>query len=206
VLTNRPKLKVLAESFRDWGRSCYCPPGEDNTCGKRFGWQLGELPFGYDHKYTYSHIGYNLKVTDMQAAIGIAQLEKLPGFIEARRRNFDVLLEGIRDLEEFFVLPFPTPNSEPSWFGFPLGVREGAPFSRKEAVEFLEGRRIATRQLFGGNLTRQPLYHGSNFRKIGDLVNADFVMNQVFWIGVYPGLTDGMLSWMVESLRALCEK
>lgn len=206
VLTNRPKLKVLAESFRDWGRSCYCPPGEDNTCGKRFGWQLGELPFGYDHKYTYSHIGYNLKVTDMQAAVGIAQLEKLPSFIEARRRNFDVLLEGIRDLEEFFVLPFATPNSEPSWFGFPIGIREGAPISRKEAVEFLEGRRIATRQLFGGNLTRQPLYQGANFRKIGDLANADFVMNQVFWIGVYPGLTEGMLSWMVESLRALCQK
>jgi CDP-6-deoxy-D-xylo-4-hexulose-3-dehydrase len=206
VLTNRPKLKVLAESFRDWGRSCYCPPGEDNTCGKRFGWQLGELPFGYDHKYTYSHIGYNLKVTDMQAAIGIAQLEKLPGFIAARRRNFARLLEGVRDLEEFFLPPHATPGSDPSWFGFALGVRETAPFTRKEAVEFLEERRIATRQLFGGNLTRQPAYQGLNWRAIGDLHGADFVMNQVFWIGVYPGLTEAMLDWMIESLHALCSR
>lgn len=204
VLTNRPKLKVLAESFRDWGRSCYCPPGEDNTCGKRFGWQLGELPFGYDHKYTYSHIGYNLKVTDMQAAIGVAQLDKLPGFVAARRRNFARLLDGVRDLEEFFILPHATPGSDPSWFGFAFAVRESAPFTRKEAVEFLEARRIATRQLFGGNLTRQPAYQGLPWRTVGNLERADFVMNQVFWIGVYPGLTESMLDWMIDSLHALC--
>ena len=206
VITNRPKLKVLAESFRDWGRSCYCAPGEDNSCGKRFEWQLGSLPFGYDHKYTYSHIGYNLKVTDMQAAIGIAQLDKLDGFVAARRRNFEWLHRALEPLEEFFVMPAATPGSNPSWFGFPLAVRDSAPFSRREAVEFLEARRIATRQLFGGNLTRQPAYEGLPFRSVGDLPNADFVMNQVFWIGVYPGMTEDMMTWMVESLQLLCSR
>jgi len=204
VLTNRPALKTIAESFRDWGRACWCPPGEDNTCGKRFDWQLGELPHGYDHKYTYSHLGYNLKVTDMQAAIGLAQLEKLPGFITARRRNFLTLEAGLKPFEEFLILPEATPGSDPSWFGYPIGVRESAPFSRFEAVQFLETRRIATRQLFGGNLTRQPAYEGANFRAIGDLAGADFVMNQVFWIGVYPGLTEAMLAYMIETIAALC--
>jgi CDP-6-deoxy-D-xylo-4-hexulose-3-dehydrase len=206
VLTNRPKLKVQAESFRDWGRSCYCPPGEDNTCGKRFEWQLGELPAGYDHKYTYAHIGYNLKVTDMQAAIGVAQLEKLPEFIAARRSNFAYLMEGIRDLEEFFVLAEATVNSSPSWFGLPLAVRQGAPFSRREAAQFLESRRIATRELFGGNLTRQPAFLDIECRKVGNLYQADFVMSQVFWIGVYPGLTPPMMDWMIESWHALCHR
>ena len=201
VLTNRPQLKTLVESFRDWGRSCWCAPGEDNTCGQRFGWQAGTLPLGYDHKYTYSHLGYNLKVTDMQAAIGVAQLQKLPDFIAARKRNFAFLYDNLRDLEEFFILPEATPGSEPSWFGFPIAVRETAPFSRFEIVQFLESRRIATRQLFGGNLTRQPAYNGAHYRTVGDLKNADFVMNQVFWIGVYPGLSGAMLDYMVSSLH-----
>ncbi|HKR59170.1 MAG TPA: lipopolysaccharide biosynthesis protein RfbH, partial [Pyrinomonadaceae bacterium] len=158
VLTNKPVLKTLVESFRDWGRDCWCVPGVANTCGKRFEWQLGDLPYGYDHKYTYSHIGYNLKLTDMQAAVGVAQLEKLPGFIETRRKNFSFLYEGLRDLEEFFILPASTPGSDPSWFGFPLAVRNGAPFSRDEVLRNLEDKKIATRLLFGGNLLRQPAY------------------------------------------------
>src|SRR5262249_42856688 len=155
--------KTLAESFRDWGRDCWCAPGKDNTCGQRFDWQLGTLPHGYDHKYTYSHIGYNLKVTDMQAAVGVAQLAKLPAFIAARRRTFRPLSEGLSEFGEFSLLPEPPPGGEPSWFGFPLAVRPGAPFGRNQVVEFLEGRRIATRLLFGGNLTRQPAYAGVNY-------------------------------------------
>jgi CDP-6-deoxy-D-xylo-4-hexulose-3-dehydrase len=206
VLTDRPQLKTLVESFRDWGRDCWCDPGKANTCGKRFDWQLGDLPHGYDHKYTYSHIGYNLKLTDMQAAVGVAQLDKLPTFIEARRRNFRRLHEGLRDLEEFFVLPEATPGSDPSWFGFPVAVRTGAPFTRNDAVAFLEGRQIATRLLFAGNLVRQPAYRDVPHRRIGDLANADFVMNHVFWIGVYPGLTESMIAYMLESLYELVRK
>jgi CDP-6-deoxy-D-xylo-4-hexulose-3-dehydrase len=203
VLTNRPALKKLVESFRDWGRDCWCEPGVSNTCGKRFDWQLGELPCGYDHKYTYSHIGYNLKLTDMQAAVGVAQLSKLPGFIEARRQNFQTLSEGLRDLEEFFILPVATPNSDPSWFGFPLAVRPGAPFTRDAVVRHLEERRIATRLLFGGNLIRQPAYRDVSHRVVGELPNSDFVMNQVFWIGLYPGLSHQSLSYIVEVLHQL---
>jgi CDP-6-deoxy-D-xylo-4-hexulose-3-dehydrase len=201
VLTDDPLLKKLAESFRDWGRDCWCLPGKENTCGKRFGWQLGDLPQGYDHKYVYSHVGYNLKATDLQAAIGLAQLHKLPRFIEARKRHFKRLYEGIQELGHLFLLPEATEGSDPSWFGFPLAVRPDAPFNRAAVLDFLTQRKIATRLLFGGNLTRQPAYLGVPQRVVGDLKNSDLVMNQVFWLGVYPGLTDTMLEFMVESLR-----
>jgi CDP-6-deoxy-D-xylo-4-hexulose-3-dehydrase len=203
MLGDQPLLKTLAESFRDWGRDCWCDPGKANTCGKRFDWDLGQLPRGYDHKYIYSHVGYNLKATDMQAAVGVAQLEKLPQFIAARKRNFAALRTGLQKLEEFFVLPEATPRSEPSWFGFPLLVRETAPFSREQVVRFLEERKIATRNLFGGNLARQPAYQEVKFRAVGDLRNSDRVMNRLFWIGVYPGLTPPMLDYVVESLTGL---
>ncbi len=200
VLTNDAQLKILTESFRDWGRDCWCHPGHDNTCGKRFQWQLGDLPFGYDHKYTYSHIGYNLKLTDMQAAIGVAQLQKLPRFIETRRHNWFYLYNGLKDLEEFFILPQPTPDSQPSWFGFLLTVRPEVPFSRDQIVQYLEKHQIGTRMLFGGNLTRQPAMRGLDYRVIGDLTNTDLVMNSSFWVGVYPGLTKEYLDYTVEIL------
>jgi CDP-6-deoxy-D-xylo-4-hexulose-3-dehydrase len=203
VLTDSPRLKTLVESFRDWGRDCWCDPGKDNTCGKRFDWQLGDLPQGYDHKYTYSHIGYNLKATDMQAAVGVAQMQKLPGFIEARIANFARLYAGLADLQEFFILPKATLNSTPSWFGFPLAVRPEAPFSRNQVVRFLDSRKIGTRLLFGGNLVRQPAYKNAPQRAVGNLANSDFVMNNVFWLGVYPGLTAAMLDYMIESLHDL---
>jgi CDP-6-deoxy-D-xylo-4-hexulose-3-dehydrase len=198
VLTNRPKLKTLVESFRDWGRDCWCDPGKENTCGKRFEWQLGELPYGYDHKYIYSHIGYNLKLTDMQAAVGIAQLKKLPGFIETRKRNWRLLYEGLKPFEEFLILPQPTPGSDPSWFGFLITVRPEALFARNDLVRYLESRKIATRLLFGGNLTRQPAYQNVPHWIVGELRNTDVVMNQTFWVGVYPRLTDQMIAYIVE--------
>ncbi|WP_031496329.1 lipopolysaccharide biosynthesis protein RfbH [Bryobacter aggregatus] len=201
VLTNTPLLKTLAESFRDWGRDCWCEPGRDNTCGKRFDWQQGELPCGYDHKYTYSHIGYNLKVTDMQAAIGVAQLKKLPGFIEARRANFNSLYASLKDLADFLILPEATTGSNPSWFGFPIAVRPSSPVSRNEIVRFLESRKIQTRLLFAGNLTRQPAYLGKPFRVAGHLHRTDTIMNHVFWIGVYPGLSTAQLDYMQASLH-----
>ena len=201
VLTDQASLKRLVESFRDWGRDCWCDPGADNTCGKRYDWQLGDLPAGYDHKYTYSHIGYNLKLTDMQAAVGLAQLDKLPGFIAARRANFQTLYQGLGDLQDFFILPEATPGSEPSWFGFPLAVRPEAPFTRQQILRYLEGRKIGTRLLFGGNLMRQPAYRDTPHRLAGSLENSDFVMNQVFWIGVYPGLTVEMLDYVIESFH-----
>ncbi len=201
VLTDNSKLKTLVESFRDWGRDCWCEPGKDNTCGKRFGWQLGELPEGYDHKYTYSHIGYNLKATDMQAAVGVAQLAKLPAFIEARRRNFQVLWQGLSDLAEFFILPQATPGSEPSWFGFPITVADDAPFTRNDLVQFLEQRKIGTRLLFGGNLIRQPAYSDKKYRIADNLINTDKVLHNTFWIGVYPGLTKEMLDFIVSSIH-----
>ena len=204
ILTQKPAIKRLVESFRDWGRDCWCETGKDNTCGKRFQWQLGDLPCGYDHKYTYTHIGYNLKLTDMQAAVGVAQLERLPGFVETRRRNFATLRAGLRELEDVLVLPEPAPNSEPSWFGFPLLVREDAPFTRDALTRFLESRKIATRLLFGGNLVRQPAYQGVNYRVVGDLANSDRVMHGAFWIGVHPGLTEEMLGYMIESVNAFC--
>src|SRR5690242_791906 len=189
VITNKGKMKVLAESFRDWGRDCWCEPGKENTCGKRFDQQFGSLPHGYDHKYVYSHIGYNLKVTDMQAAVGVAQLDKLEGFVAARRENFRRLHEGLSDLQEILLLPEATPNSDPSWFGFPIGVRPEAPVDRNHVVAGLQDRGIDTRLLFGGNLLRQPAYRDIPHRVVGDLRNGDYVMNNVFWIGVYPGLT-----------------
>ncbi len=201
VLTDRPILKKLVESFRDWGRSCWCDPGKDNTCGKRFDWKLGGLPHGYDHKYTYAHIGYNLKLTDMQAAVGVAQLKKLPDFIAARRRNFEQLHDELCDLQEYFVLPEATSGSEPSWFGFPIAVRPGAPFTRNQVVAHLEQHRISTRLLFGGNLVRQPAYASVNQRQVGALPGADFVMNQVFWVGVYPGLGEEAIDYMAGTLR-----
>jgi CDP-6-deoxy-D-xylo-4-hexulose-3-dehydrase len=205
VTTDRPGLKKLVESFRDWGRDCWCAPGKDNTCGKRFDQQLGQLPCGYDHKYTYSHLGYNLKATDLQAAVGVSQLRKLPEFVAVRRRNFTYLHAGLRDLEEHLLLPQATPNSEPSWFGFPLAVRPGAPFTRDQLVLHLERQRIGTRLLFGGNLTRQPAYREVPYRVVGDLKNSDFVMNQVFWIGIYPGLTPAVLDFVAATVHTFCK-
>ncbi|RMG35406.1 MAG: lipopolysaccharide biosynthesis protein RfbH [Methanobacteriota archaeon] len=206
VLTNNPLLKKLVESFRDWGRDCWCPPGRDNTCGKRFEWQLGELPYGYDHKYTYSHIGYNLKLTDMQAAVGVAQLKKLPRFIEIRKRNWRLLYEGLKPLDEFFILPEATPNSDPSWFGFLITVRPEAPFTRRDLVQYLESRKIGTRLLFGGNLTRQPAYRDAHYRVVGDLRNTDLVMNQTFWVGVFPGITEQMINYMIEVINTFVQE
>jgi CDP-6-deoxy-D-xylo-4-hexulose-3-dehydrase len=200
VLTDKPSLQVLIESFRDWGRDCWCDPGKDNTCGKRFHWQLGSLPCGYDHKYTYSHVGYNLKATDMQAALGLSQLKKLPEFIERRKENFRFLSEALKSMEDCLILPLATHGSDPSWFGFPIGVRTEAPFNREELIRALEGNKIGTRLLFGGNLLRQPAYEDCEFRVIGELPNTDFVMNNVFWIGVYPGLTKAMLEFVVVTI------
>ena len=200
VLTDKPNLQVLIESFRDWGRDCWCHPGKDNTCGKRFDWQLGDLPCGYDHKYTYSHIGYNLKATDMQAALGLSQIGKLPHFIERRKENFRYLFSALKPMEEYLILPEATSGSDPSWFGFPIGVREDAPFKRDELIRALDAKKIATRLLFGGNLLRQPAYEGCEYRVVGELTNTDFVMNNVFWIGVYPGLTRPMLDFAVAAI------
>lgn len=208
VLTSSPLLNKLVASFRDWGRDCCCDPGKDNTCGKRFGWQLGNLPYGYDHKYIYSHIGYNLKLTDMQAAVGVAQLKKLPVFISKRQENFQYLYDGLKDMERYFILPEATTNSGPSWFGFPLAVRPEAPFARDQVVQYLERHKIATRLLFAGNIVRQPAYCGDGvqYRVIGDLKNSDLVMNQVFWIGVYPGLSREMLDYILERFHVMPEE
>ena len=201
VMTDDPKLKKIVESFRDWGRDCWCEPGMDNTCHKRFGWQLGDLPHGYDHKYTYSHLGYNLKLTDMQASVGLSQMEKLEGFIAQRRANFDHLRARLAPLEAFLVLPEPTPHSDPSWFGFPLTVREGAPVSRHDLIRHLESRKIGTRLLFGGNLLRQPAFLDTPRRVAGDLAASDAIMNRTFWVGVYPGLTPPMLDFIAATLE-----
>ncbi len=200
VLTNKPALQVLIDSFRDWGRDCWCEPGVDNTCGKRFDWQLGTLPCGYDHKYTYSHVGYNLKATDMQAALGVAQIAKLPEFIEKRKANFAYLKRALKPMEEFLNLPVAGENSDPSWFGFPIGVKEDAPFTRDQMTRALEAKKIGTRLLFAGNLTRQPAYEEWEYRVVGELTNTDYVMNNVFWIGVFPGLTEEMLDFMVQTV------
>jgi CDP-4-dehydro-6-deoxyglucose reductase, E1 len=202
VLTNRPQLKLLIESFRDWGRDCWCEPGEDDTCGLRFAHKLGNLPHGYDHKYIYTHIGYNLKVTDMQAAVGVAQLAKLSEFVEIRRRNWQLLRDGLEAFEDVLMLPRATAGSEPSWFGFPITIREGAPFDRNELVHHLEERKIATRLLFGGNLTRQPAYEDVEFRAVGELPNSDVVMNRSFWIGVYPGLSEEMIDFVISEFES----
>ncbi len=202
VFTDKPRLRRVIESMRDWGRDCWCAPGQDNTCGKRFARKLGDLPMGYDHKYTYSHAGYNLKITDMQAAVGLAQLDRIDGFVAARRSNFAKLTELLTPFEDVLILPKATPRSDPSWFGFPITIRPDAPFTRDELVHWLEAHRIATRLLFGGNLIRQPYMRRRDFRVVGELANADLVTTNCFWIGVFPGLTDDHLQYMAETINA----
>lgn len=200
VFTNNIQLKKIAESFRDWGRDCYCPPGKDNTCGKRFCWKLGNLPEGYDHKYTYSHLGYNLKITDMQAACGLAQLDKASAFIRQRKDNFAILKGALTNCEEFLILPEATPNADPSWFGFPITLRETSPVSRAELIQYLDQNKVGTRLLFAGNLTRQPYMIGRNFRVSGELTNTNIVMNNTFWIGLQPALTQEMLEYTASKI------
>ena len=201
VFTNNDELKTIAESFRDWGRDCYCQPGKDNTCGKRFCQQLGDLPYGYDHKYTYSHLGYNLKITDMQAACGLAQLDKAPQFIQARKDNFAFLKARLKDCEEFVSLPEATEHSDPSWFGFPITLKENCPVTRLDLLTYLDQNKVGTRLLFAGNLTRQPYMIGTNYRISGDLTNTDNVMNNTFWIGVQPALTREMLEFAASKIE-----
>jgi CDP-6-deoxy-D-xylo-4-hexulose-3-dehydrase len=201
VFTNNHELKQIAESFRDWGRDCYCPPGKDNTCGKRFCWKLGDLPEGYDHKYTYSHLGYNLKITDMQASCALAQLEKAPAFIQARKDNFAFLKERLQTCAEFLQLPEAAPESDPSWFGFPITIKADSPVSRLDLTTYLDQKKIGTRLLFAGNLTRQPYMVGAKYRISGDLSNTDNVMNNTFWIGVQPALTKEMLAYVVSEIE-----
>lgn len=211
VYTNSSSLNVIVESLRDWGRDCRCPPGKDNTCGKRFDLQLGTLPKGYDHKYMYSHFGYNLKATDMQAAIGCAQLEKLDSFIAARRKNWQALYDGLKDLEDVFILPESTADSKPSWFGFMLTVRDTCRFTREEIVRYLESNKIQTRMLFAGNYTRQPVFdqmrrQKKGYRIVGNLDNTDRIMNNSFWLGVYPGMTEPMLEYMIQKIQDFVRK
>ena len=210
VFMNSGKLKKIAESFRDWGRDCYCPPGQDNTCNNRFCWTSknigGSLPDGYDHKYTYSHLGYNLKITDMQAACGLAQLKKAPEFISRRRENFTFLRDRLKSCKEFLILPQPTQNADPSWFGFPITLRESAPISRSQLLNLLDKKKIGTRLLFAGNLTRQPYMQDRNYRVSGDLTNTDIVMENTFWIGVQPSLTQEMLAFAADSITAALGK
>jgi CDP-4-dehydro-6-deoxyglucose reductase, E1 len=201
VLCNRMIYKRIVASIRDWGRDCYCDPGKDNTCKRRFDWTLGDLPKGYDHKYTYSHLGYNLKITDMQAAVGLAQLDSLDEFIRIRRENWQYLRDGLKALEDILVLPVATANSEPSWFGFTLTLRPEAPFDREELMRYLNERKIGTRLLFAGNLIRQPYMKGRDFRVVGPLDTSDLVMNRTFWIGVFPALTHAQLDYVVETLH-----
>jgi CDP-6-deoxy-D-xylo-4-hexulose-3-dehydrase len=201
VFTNSKKLERIAESFRDWGRDCYCEPGKDNTCNKRFGWQLGDLPFGYDHKYTYSHLGYNMKITDMQAACGLAQLDSLNQFIEKRKKNFNFLYKNLKDLEEFLILPEPEKGSEPSWFGFPLSLKKNNKYNRNDLIQYLSSNKIGTRLLFSGNLIKQPYMKNINFRVHRGLKNTDMVMENTFWIGLYPGLSEKHLDYSVDKIK-----
>jgi CDP-6-deoxy-D-xylo-4-hexulose-3-dehydrase len=206
VFTNSKKLERIAESFRDWGRDCYCEPGKDNTCNKRFGWQLGDLPYGYDHKYTYSHSGYNMKITDMQAACGLAQLDRLEGFIKKRKENFNFLYKNLKDLEEFLILPEQEKNSEPSWFGFPLTLKKQDRYNRNDLVKYLNENKIGTRLLFSGNLIKQPYMKGVNFKVQGVLKNTDFVMENTFWIGLYPGLSQRHLDYSCNKIKYYFKK
>jgi CDP-6-deoxy-D-xylo-4-hexulose-3-dehydrase len=206
VFTNSKKLERIAESFRDWGRDCYCEPGKDNTCNKRFGWKLGDLPFGYDHKYTYSHLGYNMKITDMQAACGLAQLERLEQFIIKRKENFNFLYKNLKNLEEFLILPEVEKNSDPSWFGFPLSLRKNNKFNRNDLIKHLNDSKIGTRLLFSGNLTKQPYMKDVNFKVQGELKNTDFVMENTFWIGLYPGLTQRHLDYSCNKIKYYFKK
>jgi CDP-6-deoxy-D-xylo-4-hexulose-3-dehydrase len=200
VFTNSIKLKKIADSFRDWGRDCYCEPGKDNTCNKRFDWQLGDLPYGYDHKYTYSHMGFNLKITDMQAACGLAQLDKLENFIKLRKSNYDFLYKNLRELQEFIILPEAEKNSDPSWFGFPISLRENK-FKRNDLLKYLDRNKVGTRLLFSGNLVKQPYIKNVPFKTYKNLKNTDFVMENTFWIGVYPGLLKDHLSYTIEKIK-----
>ena len=201
VFTNSKKLERIAESFRDWGRDCYCEPGKDNTCNKRFGWKLGDLPFGYDHKYTYSHLGYNMKITDMQAACGLAQLDRLEGFIKKRKENFNFLYKNLKDLEDFLILPEPEKNSEPSWFGFPLTLKRNNKHNRNDLIQYLNANKIGTRLLFSGNLVKQPYMKNTDFKVHGDLKNTDLIMENTFWIGLYPGLSKEHLDYSVLKIK-----
>ena len=201
VFTNSKKLERIAESFRDWGRDCYCEPGKDNTCNKRFDWQLGDLPFGYDHKYTYSHLGYNMKITDMQAACGLAQLTRLESFIRKRRENFNYLYKNIKALEEFLILPEPEKNSEPSWFGFPLTLKKNNKYNRNDLIKYLNENKIGTRLLFSGNLVKQPYMKSINFKVYSNLKNTDLIMENTFWIGLYPGLSKEQLQYSVLKIK-----
>jgi CDP-6-deoxy-D-xylo-4-hexulose-3-dehydrase len=206
LVTNDAQLKRIIESFRDWGRDCWCEPGHDNTCGKRFGWQLGTLPFGYDHKYIYSHVGYNLKITDMQAAIGVEQLKKLPSFIEARKKNFKLIYDGLKKYGKYFILPEVEPEADPSWFGFMLTVRKNAGFTKNNIVKYLEENKIATRMLFAGNIVRHPSFENVKYRIYGNLVNTDRIMNDTFWIGVYPGITNEMIDYILGKFDEFFKK
>jgi CDP-6-deoxy-D-xylo-4-hexulose-3-dehydrase len=201
VFTNSKKLERIAESFRDWGRDCYCEPGKDNTCNKRFDWQLGDLPFGYDHKYTYSHLGYNMKITDMQAACGLAQLNRLESFIRKRKENFNFLYKNIKALEEFLILPEPEKNSEPSWFGFPLTLKKNNKYNRNDLIKYLNENKIGTRLLFSGNLIKQPYMKSINFKVHGNLKNTDLIMENTLWIGLYPGLSKEQLQYSVLKIK-----
>lgn len=205
VLTNSSNLRRLIESFRDWGRDCFCAPGVNNTCGKRFEWKLGELPLGYDHKYIYSNLGYNLKMTEMQASIGLAQMEKTSNFIKARKNNFQYLKENLSSITDYFILPEATNSSDPSWFGFPITIKQNSPFSRNELLQFLTKRKIDNRPIFAGNITRQPYFLNTNYRICGNLDTTDLIMNNSFWIGLFPGIDEKMLSYVITTFKEFFE-
>ncbi|WP_304386154.1 lipopolysaccharide biosynthesis protein RfbH [Brachyspira innocens] len=205
VLTNNPILKKAMESIRDWGRDCWCAPGCDNTCNQRFSQKLGDLPEGYDHKYTYSHLGYNLKITDMQAACGVSQLRKINEFIEKRKSNFKKLKEKLKKIDKYLILPKAQDNSDPSWFGFLISVKEDAPFTRNDIVKYLNDKKIGTRLLFAGNIIKQPYMIGRNYRVVGELTNSDFIMNNTFWIGIYPGIDEKMIDYVTDKIKLFIE-
>jgi len=206
VFTNSIQLKRIAESIRDWGRDCYCEPGKDNTCKKRFCWNLGDLPYGYDHKYTYSHLGYNMKITDMQAACGLAQLDRLDGFIATRKNNFNFFKKNLKCLEEFLILPEAEKNSDPSWFGFPISIRDGSFETRNALINHLNTKRIGTRLMFSGNVTKQPYMKNIKYRVHGNLTNSDFVMNSTFWVGIYPGLDKEKIDYVSDEIKNFFKK